>query len=207
MLLLVSVTTLAAAPIGWAVVTELARRKWRLLAAPSVVFAMSGGFLVAGARHFGNGWPGTGGHPWAQQGLVPGGFAAFTWASTLSVSSYWAHPMSLIAFPLAELCWMALSPVAMVALVASAAMTVRRLELSPRVLRYEARLSSAACVGMIVFLLGACAWIVDGGSGPANLFHAGAIDVAGLVVMAAAVAVARRALRRAERGALALPTG
>ena len=67
-----------------------------------VLFVAGLAIVVAGGRHFGNGWPGTGGHPWARQGLVPGGVAAFSWASTLSVSSFWAHPAALAAFPAAE---------------------------------------------------------------------------------------------------------
>ena len=59
-------------------------------ARPAAVAALGGLVLAAGARHFANGWPGTGGHPWPQQGLVPGGVAAFGWAATLSVTSYWA---------------------------------------------------------------------------------------------------------------------
>ena len=39
------------------------------------------------------------------------------------------------------------------------------------------------------------------GTGPGNLFHAGAIDVAGLVVMTLALAVARQAARQARAGA------
>ena len=42
------------------------------------------GVLVVGTHHFANGWPGTGGHPWAHQGVVPGGVAAYAWASTSS---------------------------------------------------------------------------------------------------------------------------
>ena len=53
------------------------------------------GVMIAGSHHFENCWPGTGAHAWGQQGLVPGGVAAFCWASTLSVSSYWAHPVLL----------------------------------------------------------------------------------------------------------------
>ena len=62
--------------------------------------------MAVGGRHFGNGWPGTGGHPWAHPGPVPGGVAAFCWASTLAVSSFWAHPAALAAFPAAELAGM-----------------------------------------------------------------------------------------------------
>jgi hypothetical protein len=55
------------------------------------VAASGATLLVCGARHFENGWPGTGGAG-AEHALVPGGLAAFGWASTLSVSAYLAHP-------------------------------------------------------------------------------------------------------------------
>ena len=156
--------------------------------------------LFAGGTHFGNGWPGTGGHPWAGQGLVPGGLAAFSWACTLWVSSYWAHPGALAGFPAAELAWMVLSPLAVAGLVGGAAALVRRTELSPRVLAFEARLGTAACAVMAVFLGGCCAWIVDGGPGPRNLFHAGAIDAAGVGVLTIAFLAARQAARMARAG-------
>jgi hypothetical protein len=202
MLLFLSVALLAAVPIGWSVLMRFARRRWHGLQWPSSLFLVGGALLTLGSRHFGNGWPGTGGHPWAHQGLVPGGVAAFSWASTLSISSYWAHPVALLSFPAAEVAWMAVSPVAMICLVVGAAKTVRRLDLSPRVLRYEARLSGAAAFGMLLFLGGCCGWIVDGGPGPRNLFHAGTIDITGIAVMATALAVALRAMSRARRDGL-----
>ena len=52
---------------------------------------------------------------------------------------------------------------------------------------------------------GGCAWVADrtpgDGTGPGTLFHPGAIDVAGLVVMTLALAVARQAARQARAGA------
>jgi hypothetical protein len=171
---------------------------------------------LVGGRHFGNGWPGTGGHPWAHQGLVPGGVAAFSWASTLSVSSFWAHPAALAAFPAAELAWMALSPLAVAATVTGAAAVVRRAGLapdvlSPRLLRFETWLGRAACAAMAVFFAGACAWVAPllgvGGAGfldaggAGSLFRPGAIDVAGLVVLILALAVARQAAGQARLGA------
>jgi hypothetical protein len=189
----------AAGPIAARVVTRFARRQWHGLVWPTTLFLVGGTLLVVGSRHFGNGWPGTGGHPWADRGLVPGGVAAFSWASTISISSYWAHPWALLSFPAAEIAWMAASPVAMVCLVVGAAKTVRRLDLSERALRFEAGLSGVAAIAMVVFLGACCGWIVDGGPGPRNLFHAGSIDVAGLVVMGAALAVVHRAVWRARR--------
>ena len=192
---------LAALPVAWSVVSRMARGAPRGLLGPSGLFLAGLAVMLVGGRHFGNGWPGTGGHPWVHPGLVPGGVAAFTWASTLSVSSFWAHPAALAAFPAPELAWMALSPLAVGCVAAGAAAAVRRTELSPRVLRFEIRLGLAACVTMAVFLGGCCAWISDRAPGPGNLFHPGAIDVAGAAVMAAALAVARQAARRARAGA------
>lgn len=186
----------AAAPVAWRAAT---RRSWRLLR-PSLLVLASAVILFVGGRHFGNGWPGTGGYRWHEQGLVPGGIGAFSWASTLSVSSFWAHPGALARLPAAELAWMALSPAAVAATAGGAVTLVRRIELSPRVLRYETILGSATCAVMVVFLTGCLAWIVDGGPGPANLFRAGAIDVAAAVLLAMALAVGRRAARQARRG-------
>jgi hypothetical protein len=192
----------AAVPVLWSVVSRVARGRLKGLVVPSALFLAGAVAVIAGGRHFGNGWPGTGGHPWALRGLVPGGVAAFSWASTLSVSSYWAHPSALAAFPAAELAWMALSPLAVACTIGGAATVARRTEFSRRVLDFEARLGTAACAVMMVFLAGCCAWIIDGGPGPGNLFHAGAIDVAEAIVMIIALAAARQAARVARQGRL-----
>jgi len=198
MLVLAVLALLAALPVAWRVMSRVARGGPRGLLGPSALLAAGLAVVVVGGRHFGNGWPGTGGHPWGRQGLVPGGVAAFSWASTLSVSSFWVHPAALAALPAAELAWMTLSPLAVACVVAGAATAVRRTELSPGVLAFEIRLGIAACVTMAVFLGGCCAWIADRSPGPGNLFHPGAIDVAGAAVMAAALAVARQAVRQAR---------
>jgi hypothetical protein len=190
----------ATAPVMWSAGSRIARGRGRGLLGPAALVVACAVIVFAGARHFGNGWPGTGGHPWARQGLVPGGIAAFSWASTLSVSSYWAHPGALARFPAAELGWMALSPLAVTGLVCGAAALVRRAELSPRVLDLEAWLGTAACAVMAVFLAGCCAWILAGGPGPGDLFHAGGIDAAEVAVLAIAFLAARRASRMARLG-------
>ena len=192
----------AAAPVLWSAGSRIARGPRHGLLGPATLVVACAVIMFVGGRHFGNGWPGTGGHPWARQGLVPGGVAAFSWASTMSVSSYWAHPSALAGFPAAELAWMALSPLALAGLAGGAAALVRRTELTARVLDFETRLGTAACAAMAVFLGGCCAWIVDGGSGPGNLFHPGAIDAAGAVVMTIAFVAARRAARIARLGAV-----
>jgi hypothetical protein len=202
MLALAVLALLAVLPVAWRV---LAGRPPGLRG-PSALFAAGLAVVVVGGRHFGNGWPGTGGHSWAHLSLVPGGVAAFSWASTLSVSSFWAHPAALAAFPAAELAWMALSPLAVAAAVAGAATAVRRAGLSPAVLRFEARLGRAACAAMAVFLAGACAWVAGPlgayGAGRApGPFHSGAIDAAGLVVLILALAAGRQAAAQAGAGA------
>jgi hypothetical protein len=201
MLVFAVLALLAAPPVVWSVVSRMVRGGLRGLLGPSALLLAGLAVVVVGGRHFGNGWPGTGGHPWARQGLVPGGVAAFSWASTLSVSSFWAHPAALAAFPGAELAWMALSPLAVACVVVGAATAVRRTELSPRVLGFETRLGIAAYATMAVFLAGCCAWITDRVPGPGNLFHPGAIDVAGVTVLTVALAVARQAARQARVGA------
>ena len=198
MLAMLGLAVAATVPVLWSAGSRLARGRHPGLLGPAALVVACAVIMFAGGRHFGNGWPGTGGHPWARQGLVPGGMAAFSWASTLSVSSYWAHPSALASFPATELAWMALSPLAMAGLVVGAAALVCRTELSARVLDYETRLGTAACAAMAVFLGGCCAWIVDGGPGPRNLFHAGAIDAAGTVVMTIAFVAARLAARTAR---------
>jgi hypothetical protein len=159
---------------------------------PALLVLAGATVMVIGARHFGNGWPGTGGHPWEGRGLVPGGVAAFSWASTLSVSSLWAHPSWLARVPAPELAWMAVSPLAIAAIAVGVVTIIRRSELSEHALRFEARIGIAAAAVMVVFLGGCCAWIVDGGPGPHALFHAGTIDVADLILLAFAFALAQR---------------
>jgi hypothetical protein len=99
---------------------------------------------------------------------------------------------------------MTVSPVAIAFLLAGATKTIRRAGLSSRALRYEAFLARAAAFGMFAFLLGACTWVISGGPGPRHLFHAGAIDMAAIIVMTAALAVAHRAIQRARYGGVAL---
>jgi hypothetical protein len=200
-LLLAVLVVLAVPPLAVATARGMVRGRARRLRGPLLLAVAGAVVLAVGSHHFQNAWPGTGGHSWAQQGLVPGGVAAFSWSATLSVSSYWAHPGALAAFPAAEIAWMAVSPLALITLVAGVAGTMRRLDWSPRLLCYEAWLVSAAAVGMTVFLAGGCCWVLAEGSRP-GLFHAGSIDVASLAVMMLALSVARRATGRAWKSAL-----
>jgi hypothetical protein len=70
--------------------------------------------------------------------------------------------------------------------------------LSPAVLRFETWLARAACAAMATFLAGACAWMLA--RAPGAMFRPGLIDVAGLVVLALALAVAHQAAGQARVG-------
>jgi hypothetical protein len=192
-LVLLAVGALAVVPLAWTSARS-ALRRGRVLR-PLVLVMAGAGIFILGSRHFANGWPGTGGHPWAHQGLVPGGVAAFTWAATLFVTTYWAHPASLLSFPAPELAWMVVSPIALVCFGVGAVRLARVIELSPQLLRFEARLARFGGVVMVVFLLGASLWVVDGGPGPRNLFHVGVIDIGSICVMVASLVIAGRALQ------------
>jgi len=192
-LVLLSIGALAVVPLAWTS-ARIALHRARVLR-PLLLVMVGAGIFILGSRHFANGWPGTGGHPWAHQGLVPGGVAAFAWAATLFVTAYWAHPASLLSFPALELAWMVACPIALICFGVGAVRLVREIELSPRLLRFEARLAQLGGTVMVMFLIGASLWVVDGGPGPRNLFHVGAIDIGSMCVMLASLAAAGRALQ------------
>jgi hypothetical protein len=195
LLLVAALSAAAAAPVVWVTARSLVSR-WRRLLGPILLVTGGVAVLAVGTHHFANGWPGTGGHPWSDRGIVPGGVAAYSWASTLFVTTYWLHPAALSRFPGSEVAWMVLSPLALAAVIAGALRIVRRVDLSARLLRYERRLGVLAAVTMATFFTGAALWVVDGGPGPRNLFHIGSIDVIELVAMALLVLVAGRAAVR-----------
>ncbi len=190
---------LAAVPVIWAAACAGHAGAGRALRAPALLLALSALVLVVGGRHFQNGWPGTGAPWWPRQHLVPAGVAAFAWACTLPVTSYWAHPAALASFPGAEMAWMTVSPAAMLGVVTGAAGLVRRVTLTPRVHRYEAWLGRAAGAVMGAFLAAALCWVTEGGPAPRGLFHAGVIDSAGIAIMLSALTVGGQALRRADQ--------
>jgi hypothetical protein len=197
MLAFAALAVSAAIPLLGALTRELSHRRGRgTLALPLIAATLGAAALVAGSVHFGHGWPGTGGHPWTGRDLVPAAVARFCWASTLWITSYWAHPGALSSFPASEIAWMIAAPVILLGTVIGAAQTLRRLPLSARVLRFEARLGLTAAVAMAAFLAGASSWIVSGGPAPHGLFRVGAIDLIGVAVMAAALVVAFRAAQR-----------
>ncbi len=186
-------TLLAACTVIWAAATMCVRGKGRRLLWPGALVVIGASTLIIGGRHFENGWPGTGGHLLLVHGGVPGGIAAFGWATTLWITSYWAHPSMLAAFPAAEVAWMVLCPAAGCCLVASSAALLRRLELSRRALGCQTWLSRMAAVSMVVFFCGALCWLAAASGGPRSLFHVGAIDQAGAAILALAGGIAARA--------------
>ena len=64
----------------------------------------------------------------------------------------------------------------------------------------ERRLAYGATLAVATFLTGAGLWVFDGGPGPRNLFHVGAIDFVDLMAMAVAIAMAGQAVRRVGLG-------
>jgi hypothetical protein len=189
-------------PLVAVLLVGVARRggvdRWRAVMVPLA----AGAVLYVGCRHFGPHWPGTGGHPWAGRGLVPGWMARLGWAGTLWISSYWAHPVGLGSFPAGELAWMVISPAAWFALIVSGAMTVRRLELTPKLQRIAVLLCAVAVIGMVVFLAGAVLWVSSDSSGPRSLFAAGAIDFAIVAMLAAGLVATTHLLGRVAASAL-----
>ena len=188
-----ALTGLAAAlPAGWHAVRAAARNRDVRLALRLLLTVTCVVVLVVGTRHFQNGWPGTGGTG-ADRGLVPGGLAAFAWASTLSVSAYWVHPGLWGVFPAAEIAWIVLSPFAWAGLLAGTVGAARRLDPAPRLRAYLARLSVAAAVAAIGFVAGAGCWVLARGPAGTVAFRPGLIDAGGLAAMALAAAIALRA--------------
>jgi hypothetical protein len=195
----IALAACAVVPVLWTVVRAFAGRNAHGLTRPLLLVVVGISTVIVGSRHFGNGWPGTGGHPWSHQGLVPGGIAAFSWASTLSITSYWVHPSALFTFPAAELAWMLASPVALVMVAFGSAKVVRRVHLSHAVLHVEIVLGRLAVATMAVFLLAAGVWILKGGTGPRGLFDTGSIDRFAIVTMTASLVLAVHTLARARR--------
>jgi hypothetical protein len=187
----------AVVPVSWQILVAVARRNERVMR-PAGLALGCGVALALGAKHFQNSWPGTGGTG-AEHGLVPGGMAAFGWASTLSVTSFWAHPGLLGRFPAAELAWMMLSPVAGIALAGALVTTVRRLSLPRRLVGYLGRLARGAWWASAAFAAGAAMWML-GRSSTAGLFRPGLVDGAELVIMMLALAVALSASRSLRAG-------
>ena len=192
----------ALAPVGWQLVRAARLHGWRI--GPSVALVVTSvAVLVLGGLHFESHWPGTGGTG-AEHGLVPGGLAAFGWATTLSLSSYWAHPALLARFPAAELAWMAASPVAWTGVAAGLVHMTRWLELPPAVLRYLAGLAAAGTAAAVVLLIGGGSWVLARSAGQAGPFRPGLVDGGELLIMALALIVAVRAAAGISRARQAM---
>jgi hypothetical protein len=188
---------LAAVPVVWSLGRAFATGDARGLRIPAALVALGLMVLIAGSVHFGHGWPGTGGHPWDGRDIVPDPVARFAWAATLWVTSYWAHPGALGSFPVIEVAWMAVSPIALLATVIGTVKLLRRLPLSTRALRYESWIGMAAVLAMAVFMAGTATWLVSGEPGPRALYRVGAIHWVSMALMAAALVLGFRAAERA----------
>jgi hypothetical protein len=180
-----------------------APRLWR----PAVATLVAAAGLYLGCRHFGAGWPGTGGHQWSGRGLIPGWVARLGWAGTLWISSYWAHPAALRSFPVGEVVWMALSPAAWLVLFTAGLAVVRQAGLGLRFRRWALGAAAAVVGLMAVFLAGAGTWVLTGGPGPRNLFAVGMIDLGTVALLAVALIVATHMLWRASAGPIRRPLG
>jgi enterochelin esterase-like enzyme len=197
LLVLVMLALLAAAPVAWAAVAAAVRGHGRRFRWPFLLVAVGLVVLVIGGRHFQNGWPGTGGHLLMHQGLVPGGVAAFGWATTMWITSYWVHPAALATFQVTQVGWMLVSPAATGCALTGAVKLLRRVELSPRAFRYQAWVANLAWAGLAAFVSGALSWLVSAGGGSAPLFRVGAIDRAGFAILALAAIIGAVAARQA----------
>ena len=194
---------LAAAPVLVALAGALCAGRLRQLALPLLVAVWGGVMLALGSRHFGPMWPGSGGHWWSARGLVPTPVARVLWAGTSWFSSYWLHPGWLPHFPADELAWMAFSPIALAATLTGSALTVARLRLSTRVLRFEAGVAALGVAAMAAFLAGAASWVLGDPRYLGAMFSVGAIDYVAVAVMTLALLAATAAIRRAVRVGLA----
>lgn len=183
--------------IAWAAKRSAACRCTPRLRTALLMFVTGAAILIAGSIAFHSGWSGSGSH--SQQSIGPSGPAGFAWASTLSISAYWAHPTILLSLPTSEFAWMVISAVALVLASVGATKTLRHLELSSRLLRLVTHTGQMAVAGVGLFVFGTLIWLVDGGPGPARLFEAGAVDQVGMVVMSAALLLAVRSIQRTGR--------
>lgn len=189
----------AAAPVMVAVARMVRAGRGRDLWFSLVLAVCGVTVLIAGSVVFDHGWPRTGGHVWAGRGLMPGGAASVLWAATISISSYWAHSTRLGAFPAIEIAWMALAPVAIGCFAVGGARVIRRIELSPRALRFGRPLAMIAAGVMLVVVAAAGLWVLGRDGGPRRVFVTGALNARELAVMAVAVSAALWIARRGAR--------
>jgi hypothetical protein len=206
LLLQAALTILAAAPVAWTVIVAAMRGHWRPFAWPAALIGTGVTVLVVGAHHFENAWPGTGGHLLAHQGGIPGGVAAFGWAATMWITSYWVHPAALGGFPATQIAWMVLCPIALGCVLVGSVQLLRRVRLSPRAFRYEMRMITLAWAGLAVFLTGTLCWLLSAHApGTGAPFQAGTIDRAGFAVLSIAVLGCAAAARQVRAAAAHTP--
>jgi hypothetical protein len=181
-----------------AAIGTVARGEGRKLVRPTLTAAIGLVILFVGGRHYANAWPGTGGHLLWPLAQVPAWAAAFGWATTMWITSYVAHPGLLAAFPATQLAWMVLSPAATGMVLTGFAGLARRLGIQACAKRYAKWLSKITVAGMFLFVAGVVCWLASAGADPLRGDHAGAIDLAGLTVLALALAVASHVNRTAR---------
>jgi hypothetical protein len=193
------VVLLAAAPVIVEVIRAVRRGNARPLLGPALLVGIGLAVLLIGGHQLQAGWPGTGGHPWRLQRWAPGSVASWGWAETLAITTYWAHPASLLALPGSQLAWTLTSPVVLAVTLAGAVRLVRRIDLPAPVLAYEARLAEAAGVVMLGFLGAAAWWVLGSRAGTDEVFRAGSLDLVLVAGMAAALWVAAAAAPQIAR--------
>jgi hypothetical protein len=198
----IALAAVGAAPIVWHAAFALARPRTPGLRRPALLLLAGTAVLIAGSLHYSGGWGGPGTHPWTHHPTGTGGPIAFMWASSLAVSAYWAHPTILARFPLSEITWMIVSPVALIATVTAAAKIVRRLDLPAPMLRFTNYMARLTTLALVVFVFGTLTWLLDGGPGPNHLFQAGTVDQIGLAVMTATLGLAALSVHRTTTPAL-----
>ncbi len=190
LLVLVPLGLAAAAPLVWWTLRALVSGRSERLRGPVSAFTLGALALALGTVHFSHGWPGTGGHPWSERGLVPGGLASLAWSATRPITAYWAHPTRLETFPAAQLGWMALAPLAMGSMLAGATTAIRRLSLPRRLLRWEARVARVGAVVLLAFLGAGICRVLASDPGPRHLFTRGSIDILDVIGMGGSLLVA-----------------
>jgi hypothetical protein len=168
----------------------------------ALVFTLAAATLWFGSDHFAAHWPGTGGHLWSGRGLVPAWLARVVWAATLWITTYWAHPAQLTAFPASLVVWMLVSPLAWSVLICTSASVLRQVTLTKTGQRCAAVASTVAVALMTVFLTGAALWMSSDRSGPRNLFAVGTIDFVILASLASGLTAATYLARRVIVGSL-----
>lgn len=189
------ITLVGAVPVAWELAGAICQPRGREIRRPALLFCAGIALLVAGGLYFRHGWVRSGLQSWGHHVVGHDVAVSFLWASTVTVSSYWAHPTILLSFPLAEIGWMAVSPLAIIASLVGAAGTMRRLDLSPRTLKFATYTVRAASVGLALFLFATLLWLIDGGPGPNDLFQAGTVDLIGVGAMVITLGITARSVR------------